>query len=148
MVTFGLSCMDTEKACTAIRSLIRVRQLLGDALSPNSSLIPIDLLLAASCAEPGSIGSLTVKQLFAQLRHSDRAVRMHFNRLVADGMLIAEAGSGDRRTKVVRLSARGEKLLMRAASTLLQAGEATAPASAPASKNRPSPRARNAASRL
>jgi len=139
--------MDTEKACSVIRSLIRVRQLLGDALSPNSSLIPIDLLLAASCAEPGSIRSLTVKQLFAQFRHSDRAVRMHFNRLVADGMLIAEAGSGDRRTKVVRLSARGEKLLMRAASTLLQAGEAAVPASAPARKNRPSPRARNAASR-
>ena len=95
--------MDTEKACSAIRSLIRVRQLLGDALSPNSSLIPIDLLLAASCAEPGSIRSLTVKQLFAQLRHSDRAVRMHFNRLVADGMLIAEAGSGDEAIELARL---------------------------------------------
>lgn len=137
--------MDTEKACSAIRSLIRVRQLLGDALSPNSSLIPIDLLLAASCAEPGSIRSLTVKQLFAQLSHSDRAVRMHFNRLVADGMLITEAGAGDRRTKVVRLSARGEKLLMRAASTLLQAGEPTTPA--PPRNNKPSASARKSASK-
>jgi DNA-binding MarR family transcriptional regulator len=136
--------MDTEKACSAIRSLIRVRQLLGDALSPNSSLIPIDLLLAASCAEPGSIRSLTVKQLFAQLRHSDRAVRMHFNRLVADGMLITEAGAGDRRTKVVRLSSRGEKLLMRAASTLLQASEPITPA--PSRNNKPPARARKPAS--
>jgi DNA-binding MarR family transcriptional regulator len=139
--------MESEKACSAICSLIRVRQLLGGALSPSSSSIPVDLLLAASCAEHGSVRSQTVKQLFAQLHHSDRAVRIHFNRLVAEGMLIAEAGAGDRRTKLVRLSARGEKLLMRAASTLLQAGEPTAPASAPARKNRSSARARNAASR-
>ena len=137
--------MDTEKARSAIRSLIRVRQLLGEALSPNSSLIPIDLLLAASCAEPGSPRSLTVKQLFAQLHHSDRAVRMHFNRLVADGMLIAEAGAGDRRTKVVSLSSRGERLLMRAASTLLQAGEPATPA--PRRKNKPLARARKSALR-
>lgn len=122
--------MDTEKACSAIRSLIRVRTLLDDALSPASSLIPIDLLLAASCAHSPGKRTLTVKQLFAQLRHSDRAVRMHFNRLVADGMLIAEAGAGDRRTKIVRLSPRGEKLLMRAAAALLQAGERTTPSAA------------------
>ena len=137
--------MDTEKACSAIRSLIRVRQLLGDALSPNSSLIPIDLLLAASCAEPGRTQSVTVKQLFAQLHHSDRAVRMHFNRLVADGMLIAEAGASDRRTKVVRLSSRGEKLLMRAASTLLQAAEPATPA--PRGKSKPLASARKSAAR-
>ncbi len=137
--------MDPEKACSAIRSLIRVRQLLGEALSPNSSLIPIDLLLAASCPERDGVRSLTVKQLFAQLRHSDRAVRMHFNRLVADGMLIAEAGAGDRRTKVVRLSPRGEKLLMRAASTLLQASEPITPA--PSGKYKPRARAGKSVSR-
>ena len=137
--------MDTEKACSAIRSLIRVRQLLGDALSPNGSLIPIDLLLAAFCAAPRGARSLTVKQLFAQLQHSDRAVRMHFNRLVADGMLIAEAGAGDRRTKIVRLTSRGEKLLMRAASTLLQAGGPATPA--PRGKNQPLAKARKSASR-
>jgi DNA-binding MarR family transcriptional regulator len=122
--------MDTEKACSALRSLIRVRTLLDDALSPASSLIPIDLLLAASCAQSPGKHHLTVKQLFAQLRHSDRAVRMHFNRLVADGMIIAEPGAGDRRTKIVRLSPRGEKLLMRAAAALLQAGERTTPSAA------------------
>ncbi len=137
--------MDPEKACSAIRSLIRVRQLLGEALSPNSSLIPIDLLLAASCAERDRVRSLTVKHLFAQLGHSDRAVRMHFNRLVADGMLIAEAGASDRRTKVVRLSPRGEKLMMRAASTLLQASEPITPA--PRGKYGPRTRAGKSVSR-
>ncbi len=121
--------MDTEKARSALHSLIRVRTLLGDALSPANSLIPIDLLLAAACVQAPNKRSLTVKQLFAQLRHSDRAVRMHFNRLVADGMLIVEAGADDRRTKIVRLSPRGEKLLLRAAATLLQVGERAAPAS-------------------
>ncbi len=130
--------MDTEKACSAIRSLIRVRTLLDDALSPASSLISIDLLLAASCVQLSGKHQLTVKQLFAQLRHSDRAVRMHFNRLVAEGMLIAEPGAGDRRTKVVRLSPRGEKLLMRAAAALLQAGERTTPiAKKPAGRSGP-----------
>jgi DNA-binding MarR family transcriptional regulator len=69
---------------------------------------------------------------------------MHFNRLVADGMLITEAGTGDRRTKVVRLSSRGEKLLMRAASTLLQASEPITPA--PSRNNKPPARARKPAS--
>ena len=132
--------MDTETACSAIRSLIRVRALLGDALSPASSLIPIDLLLAASCVQSATQRSLTVKQLFAQLHHSDRAVRMHFNRLVSEGMLITEPGTGDRRTKVVRLAPRGEKLLMRAAAMLLQAGERGAPSGA-------SPKARVGAAR-
>jgi DNA-binding MarR family transcriptional regulator len=115
--------METDKAYSAIRSLIRVRNLLVDSLSPASSLIPIDLLLVAGCVHHSSKPHLTVKQLFAQLRHSDRAVRMHFNRLVADGMLIAEPGPGDRRTKVVRLSPRGEKLLQRVATTLAQSSE-------------------------
>lgn len=137
--------MDTEKACSAIRSLIRVRTLLGDALSPANSLIPIDLMLAASCVHQEKDRSLTVKQLFAQLQHSDRAVRMHFNRLVADGMLIAETGSGDRRTKTVRLSPRGERLLMRAAATLLQAGEP--PATSPPRSSRPHAGARKPPSR-
>ena len=123
--------MDTEKACSAIRSLIRVRYLLGDALSPNSSLIPIDIMLAASCIQHDEGRTLTVKQLFAQLHHSDRAVRMHFNRLVADGMLVAEAGAGDRRTKTVRLSSRGEKLLMRAAGALIQGCEPAKPPGRP-----------------
>ncbi|MBU6188197.1 MAG: hypothetical protein KGR68_02670 [Betaproteobacteria bacterium] len=70
---------------------------------------------------------------------------MHFNRLVADGMLIAEAGASDRRTKVVRLSSRGEKLLMRAASTLLQAAEPAT--SAPRGKSKPLASARKSASR-
>lgn len=69
---------------------------------------------------------------------------MHFNRLVADGMLITEPGAGDRRTKVVRLSSRGEKLLMRAASTLLQASEPITPA--PSRNNKPPARARKPAS--
>ena len=120
--------METDKAHSAIRSLIRVRNLLVDALSPASSLIPIDLLLVAGCVHHSNQPHLTVKQLFAQLRHSDRAVRMHFNRLVADGMLIAEPGPGDRRTKIVRLSPRGEKLLQRVATALAQASERQAPA--------------------
>jgi len=123
--------MDTEKAYSAIRSLIRVRHLLGDALSSNNSLIPIDILLAASCVQHDQGKTLTVKQLFAQLHHSDRAVRMHFNRLVADGVLLAEAGAGDRRTKSVRLSSRGEKLLMRAAGALIQGCEPAPPPGRP-----------------
>ena len=115
--------METDKAHSAIRSLIRVRNLLVDALSPASSLIPIDLLLVAGCVHHSNRPHMTVKQLFAQLRHSDRAVRMHFNRLVADGMLISEPGPADRRTKIVRLSPRGEQLLLRVASALAQAGE-------------------------
>lgn len=114
--------METDKAYSAIRAVIRVRNLLVDALSPASSLIPIDLLLAAGCVHLSNRPHLTVKQLFAQLRHSDRAIRMHFNQLVADGMLIAEPGPGDRRTKLVRLSPRGEKLLQRVALTLAPAG--------------------------
>ncbi len=137
--------MHTENVCAVIRPFIHARQLLGDALSPSSSLIPIDLLLAASCAETGSSGGLTVKRLFSQLCHSDRAVRIHFKRLVADGMLIAEAGTGDRRTKIVRLSSRAEKLLMRVASTLLKAGEAVT--LVPPCNKKPPGRARKSASR-
>ena len=114
--------MDTDKARTAIRALLRVRNVFEEALAPASSLILIDLLLAAASLQQASPPgrAVTVKQLFAQLPHSDRAVRIHFNRLVADGMLIAETGPVDRRTKVVRLSPRGERLLQRAATALLQ----------------------------
>ena len=140
--------MDTDKARSAIRSLVRVRNLFDEALSPASSVIPIDLMLAAaslqSCAKPGR--EVTVKQLFAQVRHSDRAVRMHFNQLVTSGMLIAETGPADRRTKVVRVSPRGEKLLQRVALALQQAGDRPAATQRHARANRavpPAARSRN-----
>ena len=114
--------MDNDKFVPAFRAMVRVRQVFEDALSPFTSHIAIDLLLAAAswASPPKPERSLTVKQLFAQLPHSDRAVRIHFNRLVSQGLLATEPGRQDRRTKIVRLPARGESLLRRAASVLLQ----------------------------
>lgn len=129
--------MDSDKYGSVYRALVRVRHLFDEALDPHSSLIAIDLLLATA-SRPGagrSTGLLTVKQLFAQLQHSDRAVRIHFNRLVSEGLLSTEPGADDRRTKLVRLTPRGEHLLRKVASTLIQtlqrdARRATGPAGA------------------
>ena len=114
--------MDNDKNSSVYRALVRVRQVFDDALHPNTSLIAIDLLLETAARQPGgrTANELTVKQLFAQLRHSDRAARIHFNRLVADGLLATEPGRGDRRTKLVRLTPAGESLLRRAASAFSQ----------------------------
>lgn len=51
---------------------------------------------------------------------SARGARIHFNRLVADGFLLVERGDDDRRTRLVRLSPRGEQLLRKACTALLQ----------------------------
>lgn len=114
--------MDYDRNNSALRALARVRQIFDEVLNPHNSLIAIDLLLAAACHQIGHKQScgFTVKQLFAQMRHSDRAVRIHFNRLVDEGLLITEPGLGDRRTKHVRLSPKGEQLLRRIAATLVQ----------------------------
>jgi DNA-binding MarR family transcriptional regulator len=56
--------------------------------------------------------------LFAQVGHSSRGIRMHFDRLLEAGLLVVEPGRSDRRTKTVRLSARGEQLIKRIAHTL------------------------------
>lgn len=114
--------MDSNKYGLAYRALVRIRHLFDEALEPHCSLVAIDLLIVtASRAGAGrSVGALTVKQLFAQVPHSDRAVRIHFNRLLSDGLLSTEPGTVDRRTKQVRLTARGEQLLRKVASALIQ----------------------------
>jgi DNA-binding MarR family transcriptional regulator len=114
--------MDGDRNGSAFRALWRVRQIFDEGLNPCSSLIALDLLLATATRQLGGRASnpFTVKQLFAQLRHSDRALRIHFNRLVADGFIAAEPGRDDRRTKLVRLTPRGEQLLKRVASGLFQ----------------------------
>lgn len=104
-------------------ALIRVRLLLEESLHPGCTLIAIDLLLAAARGSPvdrrdRSQCGPTVKELFAQVRHSSRGIRMHFDRLLEAGLLVVEPGRADRRTKTVRLSTRGEQLIKRISNTL------------------------------
>ena len=102
---------------------MQVRSILDESLHPGCTLIAIDLLLAAAHSCPAdrrdrSHSGPTVKELFSQLSHSSRGVRMHFNRLVQAGLLLLEPGRDDRRTKTVRLSARGEHLIRRVTNAL------------------------------
>lgn len=118
---------DSETTRLVAAALTRMRQIFEEALSP-ASLIAIDLLLAAARLKPADrrnagAGAPTVKELFAHVHHSDRAVRIHFNQLVASGFLILEPGHADRRTKIVRLSSRGEQLMRRATCAVTQALE-------------------------
>lgn len=121
----GKSLVDGESVKTVVAAVIRVRQVFDEALGPDGTSIAIDLLLAAGRLSPfdrrcRAPQGPTVKQLFAQIPHSSRGTRIHFNRLVADGLLIVEPGRDDRRTRLVRLSARGEQVLRKVAATLLQ----------------------------
>ena len=109
---------DSETTRIVAAALTRMRQIFEEALAP-ASLIAIDLLLAAARLKPAdrrnpAANAPTVKELFAHVHHSDRAVRMHFNQLVSNGFLVVEPGHADRRTKTVRLTARGEQLMRRA----------------------------------
>jgi hypothetical protein len=117
--------VDVDVVKAAVAALIRARQTLEEALEPGCTLIAIDLLLAAGKAAafdrrarpcPGP----TVKDLFSQLTHSNRGVRIHFNRLVEEGFLVVEPGREDRRTRIVRLTPRGEQVLRRTAAALVQ----------------------------
>ena len=115
--------MDIDRTRNAVAALIRVRILLEEALYPGCTLIAIDLLLAAARGSPTdrrdrSQCGPTVKELFAQVGHSSRGIRMHFDRLLEAGLMVVEPGRFDRRTKTVRLSARGEQLIKRIAHAL------------------------------
>lgn len=115
--------MDIDRTRNAVAALIRVRILLEEALYPGCTLIAIDLLLAAARGSPTdrrdrSQCGPTVKELFSQVGHSSRGIRMHFDRLLEAGLLVVEPGRSDRRTKTVRLSARGEQLIKRIAHAL------------------------------
>jgi DNA-binding MarR family transcriptional regulator len=115
--------VDIDRTRNAVAALLRVRILLEEALYPGCTLIAIDLLLAAARGSPTdrrdrSQCGPTVKELFAQVGHSSRGIRMHFDRLLQAGLLVVEPGRADRRTKTVRLSARGEQLIKRIAHAL------------------------------
>lgn len=117
--------MESEVVRTAISALLRARHAFEEALDPGCTLIAIDLLLAVGRSAQFDRRMRmpqgpTVKELFAQIPHSNRGARIHFNRLVAEGFLIIEPGAHDRRTRLVRLSARGEQVLRKAAAALLQ----------------------------
>ncbi len=117
--------METEAVRSAIGALIRARHAFEDALDPGCTLIAIDLLLGVGRTAQfdrrthGAQGP-TVKELFGQIPHSNRGARIHFNRLVAEGYLRVEPGDHDRRTRIVRLTPKGEQVLRRAAAALVQ----------------------------
>lgn len=115
--------MDIDRTRSAVATLIRVRNIFEESLHPGCTLIAIDLLLAAARSSPvdrrdRSQAGPTVKELFAQVGHSSRGIRVHFNRLVDAGVLVVEPGRADRRTKTVRLSSRGEQMFRRIAQIL------------------------------
>jgi DNA-binding MarR family transcriptional regulator len=115
--------VDIERTRKAIAALIRVRILLEQALYPGCTLIAIDLLLAAARGTPTNRRDRlqcgpTVRELFSQVGHSSRGIRMHFDRLLEAGLLVVEPGRADRRTKTVSLSTRGEQLIKRIAHAL------------------------------
>jgi hypothetical protein len=120
--------VESEVVRTAISALLRARHAFEEALDPACTLIAIDLLLAVGRSAQFDRRTRppqgpTVKELFAQVPHSNRGARIHFNRLVAEGFLIVEPGPHDRRTRLVRLTARGEQVLRKAAAALLQSLE-------------------------
>ncbi len=117
--------METEVVRSAIGALIRARHAFQDALDPGCTLIAIDLLLAVGRTAQfdrrtqGAPGP-TVKELFGQIPHSNRGARIHFNRLVAEGYLRVEPGDHDRRTRIVKLTPKGEQVLRKASAALVQ----------------------------
>jgi hypothetical protein len=127
--------VESETTRTVVSAVCNARQIFEEALKPNCTLIAIDLLLAVARTASfdrrartashnrEAVRAPTVKELFAQLPHSARGARIHFNRLVADGFLLVERGDDDRRTRLVRLSPRGEQLLRKACTALLQSLE-------------------------
>ena len=129
--------MEIEIVRSAVGALVRARHVFEEALGPACTLIAIDLLLAVGRTaqfdrRTRRVQGPTVKELFAQIPHSHRGARIHFNRLVTDGYLLVEPGDQDRRTRIVKLTPRGEQLLKRAAAALLQSLEPTrAPEYAP-----------------
>jgi hypothetical protein len=123
------SQVESESTQTVVSAVCTTRQIFEEALKPHCTLIAIDLLMAVARATSFDRRAKTprraptVKELFAQLPHSVRGARIHFNRLVAEGFLLVERGDDDRRTRMVRLSPRGEQLLRKACNSLLQSLE-------------------------
>ena len=100
--------MIDQKISHAASVLVGARALFDRALFDNLSLIAMDILLAVASYRPESNGSdadgPTVKWVFAAMPRSRRGVRLQFNRLIENGLLVVEASNGDRRSKRVRLS--------------------------------------------
>ncbi|MCX7272241.1 MAG: hypothetical protein NTV19_03345 [Burkholderiales bacterium] len=100
--------MTDPKISRAASVLVGARALFDRALSDNLSLIAMDILLAVANYRPESNGTdadaPTVKWVFAAMPRSRRGVRLQFNRLIENGLLLVEASNGDRRSKRVRLS--------------------------------------------
>jgi DNA-binding MarR family transcriptional regulator len=121
--------VESESTQTVVSAVCTARQIFEEALKPHCTLIAIDLLMAVARAASFDRRAKTprrtptVKELFGQLPHSARGARIHFNRLVAEGFLLVERGDDDRRTRMVRLSPRGEQLLRKACTSLLQSLE-------------------------
>lgn len=97
-----------RKISHAASVLVDARALFDRALSDNLSLIAMDILLAVASYRPESDGvdadAPTVKWVFAAMPRSRRGVRLQFNRLIENSLLLVEASNGDRRSKRVRLS--------------------------------------------
>ena len=92
----------------------RTRQVLGDELPIQNSLIALDILNSVAIAHFSGL-KLSVKGLMASLPHSPAGLRYHYARLLEEGWILTHQDAGDARIRWVkpteRLLASFEKVL-------------------------------------
>jgi len=92
-----------EKFGPLFQTILELRTATLEALPVSdqaTSRIRYDILIWLSASWANG-NSLSVKQLYAQLPHSDSAIRQHFDQLLNEGWLVLKDDNSDRRVRHV-----------------------------------------------
>lgn len=95
--------IESQNAKSITLLLSEIRALSHQHLPMSHSFIPYDILLSIISHKVNG-NSISVKSLFASLRHSDSGIRYHFDRLISMGWISLYQDQNDNRVKLCAIN--------------------------------------------